>query len=157
MCDCSIVVFYLQKVKMEMECRRPALNLLQSSLTSLATQSSLDNLTQEVQDMVLEWGNLAVRVDTVLTTLHQAQSRWQAFTKAQAAALLVLTNIDAKLTQVEVLYTGDEALLDTHKEKLKNFVVSWCSLLCISNKVFNVSPWWLVDNDNLCQYIQNKE
>ncbi|XP_046685133.1 nesprin-2-like isoform X1 [Homalodisca vitripennis] len=115
----------VEKVITEVECRRPALDLLQSSYTTLATQSSLDNLTAEVRGRITEWSTLRTRADELLAVLRSRQQRWRTFTETQGAAVLALTDVDVRLTQIDLLETDnvDDSDLDTHKNKLKRLLV----------------------------------
>lgn len=119
----------LQKVLTEVECRRPALDLLQSSYTRLTTQSSLDSLTQESRNSITQWAGLQGRAEGLRSSLRAAEERWNNFKRNQGAALIALTSVDVELTQIDLLDNEHSDDLDTYKNKLKKLLVSSLSYL----------------------------
>jgi len=113
----------VERVLTEVECQRPALELLQSSYAALATQSSLDSLTQDTRSCIAEWSALRSRAEHLLARLRAAQDRWLRFTEAHGAAVLALTNVDVQLTQIDLLDTTDTDDLESYKTKLKKLLL----------------------------------
>lgn len=132
-----------------MDCRRPALDLLQSTYTTLATQSSLDNLTMEVREKITEWSMLTIRAQEQLTILCSVRDQWRAFSKKQAAAVCALVDIDAKLTQVDLLPEQDQSDLNMCKNKLKKLVVSAFLNIHEGSKMVFYKPFHVLSNTSL--------
>lgn len=107
----------------DVECRRPALSLLEQSYSRLATQSSVENLTKNVRSTLSRWYALGTLGDELLMKLNAAYKRWADFQDVQGRAVIALTSVDVQLTQIQHLGPEDESDLEMHQHNLEKLMV----------------------------------
>uniref|UniRef100_A0A1B6E5A8 KASH domain-containing protein n=2 Tax=Clastoptera arizonana TaxID=38151 RepID=A0A1B6E5A8_9HEMI len=107
----------------EIDCRRPALSLLEQSYSRLATQSSVENLTKDVRATLTRWYILGTLNNDLLKKLNASQKQWADFQDVHSRAIIALTSIDVQLTQIQHLGPEDESDLEMHQHNLEKLLI----------------------------------
>ncbi|PSN34718.1 hypothetical protein C0J52_20229 [Blattella germanica] len=100
----------------EMESRGPALQILDQTYAKLLKDSGLElenlqQLTSAVRSMLLRWHQLTPNALRIMQWLHAELQVYRDFVTAHGRAVVCLTNIDVRLTQIQHLATPEEASL----------------------------------------------
>ncbi|XP_039283704.1 nesprin-2-like isoform X1 [Nilaparvata lugens] len=109
----------VEAVETEIECRRPALSLLEQSYSRLTTQNFVENLTVNVRSVLQRWYDLASCSSELLIKLNAALQKWREFANAHGRAVLALTQADVRLTEVQYLDSPECSQDEAQRHKMK--------------------------------------
>lgn len=106
----------LEKERAELESRAPALKILDASYSKLAQDSRLppENIKQiagPAKVVICRWHDVINKSDEVLKSLTRVTKLRDDFIKSHNNSIVVLTNVSAKLTQIELLPDVKERLI----------------------------------------------
>lgn len=96
----------------DIEARYPALQILEQSYSRLAKgglePDNLRSLTADVRGVIDRWYALKPRVEGLLSALQKEQKNYREFITIHGAAVVGLTQIDVRLTQLQHLATPEQ-------------------------------------------------
>lgn len=117
------LVSRVEGVLEQVSARSPALQVLEHSYSRLVRESgSFENLcevTAAMRQSLARWTQLPQQAAQLLEKLREAQQRNAEFVAAHQNAVVALTNMDVKLTQLQHLGSAKE----TPQERLQNLEV----------------------------------
>lgn len=101
-----------KKILNDVEAHNPALQILEQSYSRLAKgglePDNLRSLTTDVRGVIDRWYGLRARVEGVLSALKKDQKNYREFITIHGAAVVGLTQIDVRLTQLQHLATPEQ-------------------------------------------------
>lgn len=112
----QIITNKLEKEKNEIESRDPALKILDASYSKLAQDSRLtpDNIKQiagPAKVLIGRWHNLVKKSDEISLKLSKVTKLRDEFIKNHNNSIMILTNISARMTQIELLPEAQNRLI----------------------------------------------
>ncbi|XP_067009872.2 muscle-specific protein 300 kDa isoform X2 [Anabrus simplex] len=142
--DVQKLVSRVETVVKEVQTRSPALQILDQSFSRLAKESrmepeSLHRLTILVRDTLRRWHALAPNAARILERLRQELQVYRDFVAAHGKAVVSLTQVDVRLTQIQHLSTPEQAAQPAWQlqevEKLEGELESQSGVLRIADEL----------------------
>lgn len=105
----------------DIDAHKPAQQILEQSYCRLAKSgiepTNLKSLTCDVRQLLEKWHSLKPRTNGIITSLQKEQKTYRDFITAHGSAVVGLTQIDVKLTQIQHLSTPEQQA--SPRKKLK--------------------------------------
>ncbi|XP_043492345.1 nuclear anchorage protein 1-like isoform X2 [Polistes fuscatus] len=102
----------LNVIMKDIEAHEPALKILEQNFGRLAKTrlepENLKSLTGETRKIIDRWLQLSVRTNSIISAIEREQMDYHEFSLAHGAALVGLTQIDIRLTQLQHLLTPEQ-------------------------------------------------
>lgn len=113
--DVQGLISSLEKEKSEMDSREPALKILEASYSKLAQESRLppgniQQIASSAKGMISKWQDVVLKLIESRERLLRITRLRDEFMKNHNNSILVLTNVSAKLAQLEVVPNVNERL-----------------------------------------------
>jgi len=116
----------------DIESHSPALQILDQTYAKLVKDSGLElenlqQLTSVVRSMLLHWHQLTPTAVDIIQRLREELQVYRDFVTAHGKAVVSLTQVDVRLTQIQHLATPEQAAVPS--ERLKQLQVCFRAFL----------------------------
>lgn len=110
----------------DIESRGPALQIVDQTYTKLVKDSGLElenlqQLTSAIRSMLLRWHQLTPTAVAIIQKLHEELQVYRDFVTAHGKAIVSLTQVDVRLTQIQHLATPEQVAMP--RERLQEIEV----------------------------------